>query len=49
MCQQNGKPRRNGSISKDVEFPKTESGRIRKYEEEKLPVIKFNQYYIKKK
>ena len=43
MCRQNGKPRRNGSISKDIEFPKTDSGSIREYKEEKLRVIKFNQ------
>ena len=38
----NRQPERNRRILRKILF-KTESGRIKKYEEEKLPVIKFNQ------
>ena len=33
ICQQNGQLRRNGQISRNVQSPKTESGRNRKYEQ----------------
>lgn len=48
MCQQNGKPRRNGSISKGVNFPRLNQEELKNMKSEKLPVIKFNQYCIKK-
>lgn len=32
-CQQNGQPRRNGQILRKVQYPQTEPGRKRKYEQ----------------